>query len=746
MKIPFFTILSLFIIAEVATAQSSGYSNVSNGESSKANKTETSLTDSAKLSDSLKQIALTAEIDALRKQLKAQSDANQAQIDQLKAKSESNQAQIDQLKVDNARTKIAGTVNRPTDNTLVIGQLKARSDSNQVEIDHLKAELTKAKETEAAVAQLKIKSESNQAQIDQLKVDNARTKIAGTVNRPTDNTLVIGQLKAQADTNQAQIGQLKRELTKEKDTETAIENSRRAKDSILHHFLISETDALLTQVKTKSDTNQVQFERLKAELENTKTAKGTPKSNKDNDAVIAQLKAKSDSSQAQIDQLKTELVKLKNIEVKTPSNTEQDALMAALKTQSDNNQAQIDMLVETITKIKDEKPKSTDSKITEAPGKITPTKDYGELIEKLKTQSESNQAQIDQLKVDNAKTKISGTLTSPDTDNTLVIAQLKLKSDSSQAQIDRLKTELVKLKNIELKAPPTAENGELIAQLKTQSDNNQSQIEMLVETITKAKEEKPKAIDSKKTDTLVRIPPAKDYDQVIAQLKTQSENNQAQIEMLVETITKAKEEKPKAIDSKKADTLVRIPPAKDYDQVIAQLKTQSENNQAQIDMLVETITKVREEKPKSAVSSKAVADNKEVSGVQLAEKSNTNVEIEKVDPEVEKTKKIEASPLVPVVSESVVPSSKNNGFVDEKGELASNGFYIVIGTFGSKENAERFKATNILKGHRNTKIIQNKNTKMYNIFALKTNNKKDADLERAKYKGEYSNVWILNLE
>ncbi|MCE9540856.1 MAG: hypothetical protein K8R85_16805, partial [Bacteroidetes bacterium] len=227
MKSLFFTFLSLFIVTEVAMAQSSGYSNVSNGESSKANKTTTSLTASGKLNDSLKQIALTAEIDALRKQLKAQSDANQAQMDQLRAdlekskntettredarkfndsvllfnlsgsdvklvqlktKSESNQSQIDQLKVDNARTKIAGTMNRPTDNTLVISQLKARSDSNQIQIDQLKAELAKTKETEMAVAQLKTKSESNQSQIDQLKVDNARTKIAGTMNRPTDNT------------------------------------------------------------------------------------------------------------------------------------------------------------------------------------------------------------------------------------------------------------------------------------------------------------------------------------------------------------------------------------------------------------------------------------------------------------------------------------------------------------------------------------------------------------------------------
>ncbi|MCE9540855.1 MAG: SPOR domain-containing protein, partial [Bacteroidetes bacterium] len=431
--------------------------------------------------------------------------------------------------------------------------------------------------------------------IDQLKVDNARTKIAGTMNRPTDNTLVISQLKARSDSNQVQIDQLKAELAKAKESETALENSRRSKDSLLRHFLISETDALLTQLKAKSDTNQVQFERLKVELENTKNAKQTPESNKENEAVIAQLKVKSDAYQTQIDQLKEELVIAKDAERAGKSN---DSLVLV------NSQ-------------------SADVKLA-----------------LLKAKSESNQAQIDQLKVDNARTKIAGTLTSPATDNSIVIGQLKVKSDSSQAQIDRLKTELARVKNIESKAPPTAEYGELIEQLKTQSENNQAQIDMLVETITKAKEEKPKTTDS----------------------------------------------------------------------------------------------------------NKPVADNKEVSRVLLAEQSNSNVEIEKLDPELEKIKDKEASKLVPILSASRAPSSISNGFVDEKGELASNGFYIVIGAFGSKENAEKFKAATILKGHKNTKIIQNKNTKMYNICALKTNNKRDADLERAKYKGEYSNVWILNLD
>lgn len=621
MKSILFTFLSLFIVAQFALAQSSAYSNVANGESSKPNKTESSLSDSRKLNDSLKHIALTAEIDSLRKQLKAQSDANQAQIDQLKARSENNQSQIDQLKVDNARTKIAGTVNRPVDNSVVIGQLKARSDTNQIQLDQLRAELAKAKDNEASLtsarklndslllanvsgsevklAQLKARTESNQAQIDQLKVDNARTKIAGAVNRPVDNSLVIAQLKAQSDTNQALIHQLKQELAKFKEAETAADDSKKLKDSLLRHFLIAETDALLTQLKAKSDTNQVQFDRLKSELQSGKTRGSTTSSNTENDEAIAQLKAKSDTYQAQIDQLKAELAKAKEAERAGNDERKSKDSLALVNSQG----ADVKLAL-------------------------------------LKAKSESNQAQIDQLKVDNARAKISGTLTSPNTDNTLMIGQLRVKSDTTQAQIDRLKMELAKVKTAE----------------------------------------------------------------------------------------------------------VKMPPDKDYSEVIALLKTQSENNQAQIDMLVETITKTREEMPKSTDSKKSVAAEKEVFPVQLVERGNSDEGIKKINPEPEKTTKSLSDQPLPVASDAGVPSYKTDRFADEKGEPAGNGYYVVIGSFGSKENAERFKAASIIKGHRNTKIIQNKVTKMYNIFALKTNNKKDADLERSKYKGEYSNVWILKLE
>ena len=74
------------------------------------------------------------------------------------------------------------------------------------------------------------------------------------------------------------------------------------------------------------------------------------------------------------------------------------------------------------------------------------------------------------------------------------------------------------------------------------------------------------------------------------------------------------------------------------------------------------------------------------------------------------------------------------------------GFYLVTGTFCYPENADKSRATSVQRGHLNTKIIQNKLTKIYYIYVLKTNNRADIDAERAKFKTEYQDAWILKLE
>ncbi len=91
-----------------------------------------------------------------------------------------------------------------------------------------------------------------------------------------------------------------------------------------------------------------------------------------------------------------------------------------------------------------------------------------------------------------------------------------------------------------------------------------------------------------------------------------------------------------------------------------------------------------------------------------------------------------------------VRAFKSDDFVNEKEKPADKGFYIVLGTFGNKKNAYKFKADVIHKGHTTSKIIQNKVSKLYYIFSVNSGSLDEAGA--FSYKKEYSGVWILNLE
>ena len=736
----------------------------------------------------------------------ASNPEKDAMLIQLKAKSESYQAQIDHLNSELAKIKMSGTTPSNTGklidslhavysaetNALRL-QLKAKSDTNQLQIDRLKSDLAKAKSAETAVAdikglndrltvsglsketedlraQLKAKSDTNQMQIDQLKAELEKAKMAGTKTPAnTENEALISRLKVKSDTNQAQIDQLKSELAKAKDSEKEIANQRRVNDSLLHNFLIGETDAMLTELKAKSDTNLAQIERLKAELANAKNSETKSPTNDENNILLAKLYVKSDTNQAQIDRLKAELANAKIAAAKIPVNTENEALIAQLKVKSDTNQAQIDQL----------KSELATAKIAVAK---TPANTENEaLIAKLKVKSDTNQAQIDQLKLElanakNSEIEIASQRKVNDSllhhfligETDAMLTELKTKSDTNQLQIDRLKSELEKSKTEGIKAPSTAENDALIAQLKIKSDTNQAQIDRLKAELANAKNSETKSPTNDENNILLtklyvksdtnqaqidrlkaelanakiagtKAPSTTENDALIAQLKIKSDTNQAQIDRLKAELANAKTAGTKA------------PSTTENDALIAQLKIKSDTNQAQIDRLKAELAKTKETilSATNASNSKnntSSAEN-EALRAQLKAKSDADqAEINRLKSEHEKTKSAETIPPTPTAATAGVRTFKTSDFVDENGKPVSTGFYVVIGAFGNKENAERFKAANIIKGHANTKMVQNQVTKIFNIFVLKTNNKEDADAEREKYRMEYPSVWILKLE
>lgn len=101
---------------------------------------------------------------------------------------------------------------------------------------------------------------------------------------------------------------------------------------------------------------------------------------------------------------------------------------------------------------------------------------------------------------------------------------------------------------------------------------------------------------------------------------------------------------------------------------------------------------------------------------------------------------------IPNLTENLMRTSTTNAFVDETGETILGGYYVVIGSFNNKENANKFKKSNVIKGYNKTQVAQNSKTKTYYVIANRSDNQKDAETELVKFKTEYKDAWVLKLE
>jgi type IX secretion system PorP/SprF family membrane protein len=98
------------------------------------------------------------------------------------------------------------------------------------------------------------------------------------------------------------------------------------------------------------------------------------------------------------------------------------------------------------------------------------------------------------------------------------------------------------------------------------------------------------------------------------------------------------------------------------------------------------------------------------------------------------------------LTENLMRTASSNDFVDENGMGMTAGFYVVIGSFSSKDNANKFKQANIIKGYNNTQVIQNHKTKVYYVYVVRTDAQKAGEAEQMKFKNEYPDVWLQKLE
>lgn len=98
------------------------------------------------------------------------------------------------------------------------------------------------------------------------------------------------------------------------------------------------------------------------------------------------------------------------------------------------------------------------------------------------------------------------------------------------------------------------------------------------------------------------------------------------------------------------------------------------------------------------------------------------------------------------LTENLMRTSSSNTFVDETGLTIMSGYYIVVGSFNNKENATKFKNSNLIKGYSKTQMIQNSITKTYYIYTIRFDKQADAEAELSKFKIEYNDAWVLKLE
>jgi cell division septation protein DedD len=130
--------------------------------------------------------------------------------------------------------------------------------------------------------------------------------------------------------------------------------------------------------------------------------------------------------------------------------------------------------------------------------------------------------------------------------------------------------------------------------------------------------------------------------------------------------------------------------------------------------------------------------------------SHPLTEKEKADADAAKKKAdAEKDSLAKVLMEKELNNSGTRTETDSTSAYAGaleSGFYIIIGTFSSLDNAQNFTKDAKKKGYKTAQIIQNKKSQLHQIVIFKTKNKDEALEKLEGIKTDYFDVWVLTLE
>jgi hypothetical protein len=114
---------------------------------------------------------------------------------------------------------------------------------------------------------------------------------------------------------------------------------------------------------------------------------------------------------------------------------------------------------------------------------------------------------------------------------------------------------------------------------------------------------------------------------------------------------------------------------------------------------------------------------------------------------VSEPKTVQVSSPTPVVSvKEQFRTYSSQDFLDENGQPLPAGYYVVIGSFGVKDNALRFRTNRLEAGEVTARIAYNASIRIHNVFVLYTQDYDAAHAERLHQLSTYDNTWVLKLE
>ncbi len=253
---------------------------------------------------------------------------------------------------------------------------------------------------------------------ERLRAELAKAKSGQKTQPNSQNNELIEKLKAESDAYAVEVNRLRAELANSKNAGTATTTNAAGK---------TETDLWIEQLHKNSGQDVGAY---------VKTT----------EAYITQLKAKTDSSQIEINRLRSELAKKPGgtttaPPIKSPETT-------PIKSVGTQNQKLNDDLAKAKEGVKNAET-ALDNKLKEPSGQ-TPSTLYQLQVDQLKSKlAKAKDAETKAINALNSEKNLNSETNN--TSNSLV-ERLKEKSDSSEAQIVRLKVELAKAKEAERKA------------------------------------------------------------------------------------------------------------------------------------------------------------------------------------------------------------------------------------------------------------------------------------------------------